>query len=174
MTMAKADKKPRGDSPLNRLGPDRQQAIADFADTHTLDETVKWLRDDGFSTSRTALSDWLSAWRLGAQLRRNESTVETVLREIKNPDWTPDQVQRAGQAFFSALALDQQDPKGWFLTQQLALKKEQLAFDQARFKEGLRTKLQAGLDAVAEAFKDNVPAMELYRQARAMVNKETA
>lgn len=172
--MPKADKKPRGDSPLNRLGAERQQAIVDHAGAHTLAETVKWLRDDGVITSSTALSDWLSSFRLGAQMRRNESAVERLMRDLskEHPEWTIEQLQKVGQAFFTSLAVEQQDPKGWFLAQQLALKEKQLEFDQQRYKEALRSKIQAGLEAVAEAFRGNTQAMALYRQARDLVAKE--
>jgi hypothetical protein len=48
-----------------------------------------------------------------------------------------------------------------------------LEFDREKFKESLRTKLEAGLDAVAAAFKGNTEAMKLYQQARAMISRET-
>ncbi len=172
----KSDRKPRSDSPLNRLTPDRQQAVIEYLETHGTLETVAWLRQDGVHTNPSSLGAWRSSFLVGAQLRRNEAAVETMVSHLRteHPDWTPAQVQELGQAFFSGLAIEQQDPKGWFLTQQLALKKEQLAFDRDRFKEALRTKLQSGLDAVADAFRGNTQAMDLYRQARALVDKETA
>jgi len=36
-------RKPDGRCQLNRLLPDRQAAVADYAATHTLPETVEWL-----------------------------------------------------------------------------------------------------------------------------------
>jgi len=36
-------RKPGGRSQLNRLSPDRQAAVADYAASHTLPETVEWL-----------------------------------------------------------------------------------------------------------------------------------
>jgi hypothetical protein len=53
------------------------------------------------------------------------------------------------------------------------MKREDQRFEQEKFKESLRDKLQAGLDAVAEAFKGNAEAMKLYQQARAMISRET-
>jgi hypothetical protein len=38
-----ADRKPRSDSPLHRLTPERQQALMDFLDTHSLREGVEQL-----------------------------------------------------------------------------------------------------------------------------------
>jgi hypothetical protein len=87
---------------------------------------------------------------------------------------TPDQIQAIGQAFFTLMAIEQQDPKAWFLMQQIQLRKQRLAFHETRWREALRTKLEYGLDAVAESLKANPQAMELWRQARAMIEKETA
>ena len=39
-------RKPDGRCQLNRLSPDRQAAVADYAATHTLPETVEWLNKD--------------------------------------------------------------------------------------------------------------------------------
>lgn len=124
-------KKPRSDSPLKTLPAARQDAIADYARDHSLVETVAWLKADGLQTSKSAVSDFLSWRALQIQLRQNSNTVETLLAELSatNPDWTPDQIQQAGQAFFTALALEKQDPRQWFLNQQLALKREQLNLD---------------------------------------------
>ena len=85
----------------------------------------------------------------------------------------PRQIQAIGQAFFTLLALEQQDPKAWFLLQQLQLRKQRLAFHETRWREALRTKLEYGLDAVAESLKANPQAMDLYLQARSLIEKET-
>lgn len=129
------DKKPRADSTLKTLPSDRQAAIAEYARTHTLTETRAWLKEDGLTTSEAALSEFLSSWRLQQQLKRNGSTVETLLANLQQtrPDWTPEQIQQVGQSFFTALALEQQDPKQWFLIQQTAIKKDQLHLDRQKF-----------------------------------------
>jgi DNA-binding phage protein len=47
------------------------------------------------------------------------------------------------------------------------------AFNETKFKESLKTKLQSGLDAVAEAFKGNAEAINFYQRARSMIERET-
>jgi hypothetical protein len=128
-------KKPRSDSALKILPAERQAAIAEYAAAHSLEETVAWLKQDGCKTSRSSLSEFLSWYALRAQMQKNESTVETLLADLSksNPDWTPDQIQAAGQSFFTALALQQQDPKQWHLIQQTNLKREQLSLDKNKF-----------------------------------------
>jgi hypothetical protein len=128
-------RKPNSNAVLKTLPDERQSTIAQHARDHSLEETVKWLAEDGLATSTGALSNFLSWYSLQQQLSRNASTVETLLAEARkaNPSWTPAQIEQAGQSFFSALALEQQDIKTWFLTQQLGIKKEQLRFDQEKF-----------------------------------------
>ncbi len=53
------------------------------------------------------------------------------------------------------------------------LRKQGMDFNREKFKEGLRTKLEAGLDALAEELKHNPEAMKLYQQARKMITTET-
>ena len=107
--------KPRSDSKLKTLPEDRQVVIAEYARGHSLEETVKWLSDDGLKTSAAALSEFLSWFQLRSQLQRNESTVESLLKNLQQtrPAWTPDQIDKAGQDFFSALAIEQQDSLTW-------------------------------------------------------------
>jgi hypothetical protein len=120
------NKKPRADSILKTLPPERQAAIAEYALSHTLAETVAWLKEDGLQTSSSAVSLFLSSYRLGQRLQHNESTVETLLGKLQatRPDWTAEQLHQAGQAFFSALAIDAQDASVWTATQRLNLERD--------------------------------------------------
>lgn len=173
------DKKPRADSPLNRLPQERQDELFEFACVHTLAETVAWLREGDVTTCISAVGNWLSAQNLRRQFHRNASAVETLVHtfesasEAKGKKWEPEEIQRVGQAFFSAMAMEQQNPRIWSLTQRLALQKEHLTLEQSKLKESLRTKLRMGLDAVAEAFRENPQAMMFYEQACALIDAET-
>lgn len=128
-------KKPRADAVLKTLPEERQMAIADYSRQHTWTQTRAWLKADGLETSEAALSVWFSWFTLQSQLKANANAVDTLLADFKsaNPNATPDQVQQVGQAFFTSLALQQQDPKQWFMIQQTAIKKEQLSLDRSKF-----------------------------------------
>jgi hypothetical protein len=117
------ERKPRPDSRLKTLPEERQEQIAEFAKTHSLLEVVAWLKEDGLVTSQAALSGFLSWYALRDQLKRNESTVESVLEQLKktNPEMTETQLFAAGQSFFSALAIETQDAKTWKRTQDLRI-----------------------------------------------------
>jgi hypothetical protein len=177
--MSRPLRNPRGDSPLNRLPTERQEALVEFAATHRLAEAVAWLGQEGVIVDNTTLSGWLSAQRLRQQLRFNAAAVQSMIHKAQSGSkanrrkWDPEEVQRVGQVFFSEMALQQQDPSIWNMTQRLALIKERLGIEQSKFKESLRSKLRLGLDAVAEAFRENPQAMMLYEQARALIDTET-
>lgn len=146
-----AAKKPRADSVLKTLPPERQSAIAAYAREHTLQQTVAWLAADGLKTSDSSLSDFLSWFALQQQLKRNESTVETLVANMvaTRPGWTPEQIHAAGQSFFTALAMEQQNVDAWVLTQRLALQREQLALEDRRVK--LLEQKAAAYDEVKKA-----------------------
>lgn len=122
----KPDKKPRSDATLKTLPAARQQEIEDYALAHSIKATVAWLLADGVETSDGAVSGWLSSRRLSAQLNRNASVVETLLQNLAatRPDFTPEQLHLAGQAFFSAMAVEQQNPDIWTATQRLQLDRD--------------------------------------------------
>lgn len=134
-------KKPRADAVLKTLPRERQLAIAEHLQDHKLEETRAWLAADGpkfgfpLKTSKSALSDFLQWYSFREQREKNEATVEALLLDLKsaNPEWTPDQIQTAGQSFFTALALQQQDPQQWLWIQQTNLKREQLSLDKNKF-----------------------------------------
>ena len=123
------------DAKLKTLPQRRQSDILDYARDHSLADTLKWVREQGVQTSGTALSAFLSWHRLREQLMANDSTVKSILECLKssNPKFTAEQLQIAGQAFFSALAIEQQDAQAWMWTQQTSIKKEQLALERQKF-----------------------------------------
>lgn len=131
-----ANPKPRSDATLKTLPETRQDAIAEYARAHSLAETVTWLRADGLQTSPAALSRWLSWYSLREQLQKNESTVNSLLEKLrsKHPEWTPEQIQEAGQMFFTELAIEQQDVHVWRFGQQIRIKDAQLKLDQQKFR----------------------------------------
>jgi hypothetical protein len=104
-------KKSRSDATLKVLPPARQSDIAEYARTHSLAETVKWLAADGVKTSNASLSDFLSWYALSAQFRADEVTTQTLLDQLKAevPGLTDAQLDELGQRTFSLLAIRNQD-----------------------------------------------------------------
>jgi hypothetical protein len=106
-------KKIRGDSILGTLPQDRQAVVGEFAQAHTLDETVKWLAADGLRVSRSALSHWLSSWAWQQQFRLVERDTLQFMRLAKErrPDLSESDLESFGNDFFQLQAVKDQDPK---------------------------------------------------------------
>lgn len=173
----------RRKGPLDRLSAEQKAVLAEHAFSHSLEQTHRWLtrrKKSGkavqmplVEVSLEDLGQWLIVYRLRRLFRQNASIAELMIEESRriNPDWTDEELQAAGQSFFSAMALNGQNPRIWVAIQRLALQRDQLALSRERFKEQLRSKLALGLDAVARAFLGHPTAMDLYRRARAMIQE---
>lgn len=132
-----SDRKPRSDSVLKTLPSGTQEIVAGYAAAHSLAETVDWLKTSrGITTSVAALSGFLAWWQLEQRLSRNQTVVETLITDLhrQHPKLPTDQLFDIGQSFFSALAIETQDPRVWVGTQRLALKQQQMALDERRLK----------------------------------------
>ncbi|ODU24543.1 MAG: hypothetical protein ABS95_01760 [Verrucomicrobia bacterium SCN 57-15] len=165
------ERKPRPDSRLKTLPEERQEQIAEYARTHSLSATVDWLKADGLVTSQAALSGFLSWYGLRQQLARNESTVESVLADLKanNPNATERELFAAGQSFFSALAIETQDAKAWAMTQELRIKTDDLNLARQKFqRETCKLFIQWSEDqrakSIAESGASNAEKIEQLGQ----------
>jgi len=189
-------RKPDGRCLLNRLSPERQAAVADYAASHTLPETVEWLKHPGWppepgdttqagpgetpsppghpqqpTVSRSALARWLPGYRMRQRCAQNLNSVGALIKELRSarPAWTPDEVHQAAQTFFEALAFQRQEPRLWALTQRLDLRRVQLELSATKHQHSQRSKLKLGVEVIAKAFRDNPEALKIYEQACDMI-----
>ena len=121
--------KPRANSKLKTL-PDQQQAdIAQFARNHTLAQTVQWLRDTGVvSTSPSAVSQFLRWYRHRQELARNEQAVRNTIVDLVRQGVVPaaESLSQVGNVIFAATAIEKQDHRAWYMSQQIHLRKTEL------------------------------------------------
>lgn len=165
-------RKPRADSYYDTLSPKQQERIVEHARAHKLEETVAWHQADGLAGgSVSSLSRWLSGWRLRERLRQNETIVDTVLAEAQknDPSLTTEKLFPLGQAMFSAMAIDAQDPQVWLATQRLELERqtaearwkiEREKLDQAERKIVLLEKKAAQADEAKEVINSTLTPEE--------------
>jgi len=169
-------RKPNARGILNRLPARLKAAIYKYAETRTLPETCAWLEQKHqVKITQSPLGKWLYAGRVTKQLEKNESAVCALMERMQASPigFSADEVQQAGQIFFSEMALQREDPRFWSITQRLNLQLDRLQLEQSRFTASLHDKLQAGLHAVAKHFQGNPEAMALYEQARSLITRET-
>ena len=148
---------------LKTLPAERQATIAEHAGAHKLAETVAWLKEDGLKVSANQVSQFLSWYSLRQQLRQNASTVEALLEDLKQeqPDITPEQLDAAGQMFFTALSLEQKDTAAFVSVRssraKAILELEKLKLRQqaeARQQKKLQFEIDKHLDLCAEKLLD--------------------
>lgn len=123
------------DAKLKTLPEERQATIIDFMRTHKEAETLSWLREDGVSTSGGALSAFWSWYHLQLRLQKNEQTVSQVLQDLKsnNSSLSPEELEKAGQRFFEALAIAEEDSLTWKRVQDSKLKLGVLELSRQKF-----------------------------------------
>jgi len=128
------NRKPRSDSALKTLPEDRQAAIADYARTHSLQETVTWLREDGVRTSITALSSWLSWWSMSQIFRQSESDAQEFREWLAKefPKLSEDELDQRAALRFQFDAMRSGDPDTYlaFATARHRAKMDKVKADQ--------------------------------------------
>jgi hypothetical protein len=137
--------KTRSNAKLKTLPEDRQADISDYARDHSLAETVQWLAANGVETSTSALSLFLSWFNATQQLARNDAVTQEFLDKYEHPapKISPDRLHQIGHSFFATMALEKQDPKIWYLTQQIACSKEQIDLERQKYHDHIQAKKEA-------------------------------
>ena len=159
-------RKPNSNAVLKTLPDERQATIAQYARDHSLEETVKWLADDGITTSTGALSNFLASQRLEQRLSRNASVAERLKAEIKDgqPGITPEELDFIGQKFFTELAIDEEDSLAWQRAQNVKIKQGALALESRRI--ALLEKKAAAYDKASEVLKSTLSPEEQRRRLK--------
>jgi hypothetical protein len=122
--------KVKSNSKLKTLPEERQREIAEYLRENSLDKAVEWLKAESepdwppLSTSKTALSNFLSWWELRQQLRQDEETTDTIIEELKRelPGISDQQIDEFGQKTFSLLSIRRQDLEGFVSVRSAAVK----------------------------------------------------
>ena len=113
-------------------------------------------------------------WVVNEDLRKQAvELVKTDEEELTRAGLSGEQLRDALLMRMKARAFTLGDFKLAVQALKLDLKAECLQFDKEKRKEALRTKIQAGLDEVAEALKVNPQTMESCQKARTVVVPET-
>ena len=104
----------------------------------------------------------------------SERAAEEERRLIEeHPDWTKDQVREDLLRRFYNRARATGDAKLGLKTVAADMKVQSLEFDRERFKESVRTKLEAGLAELAQHIKGNPKAKAAYEAFRSEVKLAT-
>jgi len=161
-----ANKKPRADSVLKTLPPDRQAVIAEYLRAHSLEDTRAWLAEDGLKTSIAALSEFFSWHALEVKRQRREQAIEHWMEceKLDHPELSDEELFTRGQRKFSMISIAEEDPENWARIQATGFKKLQLS------QEDRRIKL---LEQKAAAFDRAQAALSEARNSKGGITPET-
>ena len=128
---------PRPQAVIQNLPKEKQDAIWDYRfgkRRHTQLQTVKWLRDDGITTSSGALSNWERSAVVTRQMDDNQAVTDQLVARGKAEGWirTAEEEQAISQCFFNRLAAQAMDPKTWYLMQSVNLDREKIGLARER------------------------------------------
>ncbi len=147
----KPARKPNSTAVLKNLPEERQAEIFARCNLSSKDgggfaQVREWLKEDGITTSESALSLWYGWWPLRQQKHQDEQTTEELLDWLKAqmPELTEEQLDDLGQRTFSLLAIRNKDLDG-FVSVRSARSKA--IFEQAKI--NIRKQAEARLERKA-------------------------
>ena len=118
-------RKPRSDSPLNRLPESRRDALLDFMDTHSIAEAHQQLIAEGIQTSMTAVTNFRASWKVRTAANAGSGAIGD-LAESEQPPLTGSELFERGQEHHMAQSILNNDPKAWCRLQRARQQEERL------------------------------------------------
>ncbi|HRQ88172.1 MAG TPA: hypothetical protein PLA50_05205 [Bacteroidia bacterium] len=139
-------------------------------------DVLAWLSDThGVESSTGAFSEWRRWFPLQRRISSAHATVEQAMEERKrlDPSLSPDELMAFGQIVFSMEALNERDAKGFARFADIAERRAARLQEAEKFKASQRSKIEAGLDALAETIKGNQEAEAAYNHLRKVIAEAT-
>lgn len=127
--------------------------------------------------SRTCAVSTLSEYYKWAKLKRSieererEANQAVEMYAAKNPDASQEKLRSIGQRYFSSKSIAEDDLNGWVKVQMVAEKRAAREFDEKKFQESIKSKQEAGLDAIYEEIKGNAKAEALFAKMTEVIKK---
>jgi hypothetical protein len=121
---------------LKSLPAERQARIYEYANGKKLTVVAEWLKsEEGISTTRETVSDFLGWYEGNQRSKRIEAIVEGIMAEEKrrNPNITDRRLREIGQEHFTKMMMANEDVRGWYLTQQVALRMDKIDLDREKY-----------------------------------------
>jgi len=122
----------------------------------------------GHTASISTLSDFYSWLRQKREMEESIARAEEAKLQYlqENPDATPEALMALGQLIFTNKSIQQGDLSGYVKMAALMERRKAREFDEKRFQSGLKSKLEAGLDALFEEIKGNAKAEAIFAQLK--------
>lgn len=176
----KEPKKPRADSKLKNLPDHIQEGFwlllnPSDADTkaYTLEDLGGHIHDEhNISVGLATLSEWRAWYSLKRRMEAAAERADQARLELaKDPDITPQDIERVAQTVFTAETLQAGDVEAYVKLAKLNLARNKQALDRDKLTQASKTKIENGLDALFEEIKGNKKAEALFAELREVVSK---
>lgn len=125
----------------------------------------------GYTVSLSTLSEFYSWLK---QKKETEDAIERAeqakLQYLEeNPEATPEALMALGQMVFTNKTLQQGNLNGYVKLAALMERRKAREFNERKFQEAIKSKLDAGLDALFEEIKGNKKAEAIFAQLKEVV-----
>jgi hypothetical protein len=153
-------RKPRGDSRLKTLSPDKQKQLAEQAHGLTLAGLRVWAKTTlGLETSKSALSEFLSWYYLGQEMEEAASFADQLkadLAKLPSLNLDDDALNRAAQVAFELRAAKAKDLRAFVELRKLRQKDtdqkqsaEKIKLELDKYRDEVEARKRAITDALA-------------------------
>ena len=127
--------------------------------------------------SRTCAPSTLSTYYTWAKLEREAKEAYEAGEQAKliflqkNPDASPESLANVGQMIFTNKSVRDGDLKGFVELMSLLERRKSREFNEKKFQESIKSKQEAGLDALYEEIKGDAKVEEAYRRFKLVLKK---
>ena len=122
-------RKPRSDSALKNLAVEKQEAIADYGQTHSVTQTRDWIvQEYKLTPSRTSVGNFLSWTRMIDKRHENKGAVEGLLTKIEAdaPELSPEELQARAKQHFAETVINDSNVSAFNQSERNAIRREEL------------------------------------------------
>jgi hypothetical protein len=142
-------------------------------DPRSLEEVLVHIEaDHGFSVSLSTLSEWRSWYALQRRMNHAAERAQQARLELaKDPNISPDDIERIAQTVFTAETLEAGNVKGYVALAKLQLARNKQQIERDKLSASIKSKLEAGLDALMEEIQGNPRAMAKFNELKEVVSK---
>lgn len=170
------DKKPRSDSKLDGLSSSqRAELIRLLADGCSYKQALEWLEAECMVTvSLSALTPFYKRHVVPLLKERRDyaaAQAEAIVAQVGAIDWDVASRERLRQLAFRELNREDADVDTVEKLANLMLKSSQQEIERERLMSNLKSKIDAGLDALFAEIKGNPKAEKLFAELKAAVAK---
>lgn len=170
--------KVRADAKLKNLSEEDQETLwlllhptDPETPPYTLEAALVYIQEEhDFSVSLSTLSEWRSWYQLKQRVdAARERAEQTRLELLKDPNLSPEDIEKVAQTVFTAEAVETMNVKAYVALAKLNIARNKQAIERDKLNAATKSKLETGLDALLAEIQGNPRALEIFKQLQEVV-----